>query len=262
MGIQPDVAVQFHHHLWPNDQGTMVFRSSCFFRWTKQPVVAGRDRYIRNAINPREVEWRPHPVDPVAEPRSRSQEWVASHDNGRPRAEGALLDGKPHGEWKVYRETGEQEVSGNYDKGEPIAEWKWYDKDGQTVAHSFGEADDDRSGGEEGSREDSDPTRRVVWGYCHALVEKDAKLHPNSLIIPSHFVSSVFSVEGTSKERSATLRSATQDFKQYIAVNWSDSVFREGGCFFNLAHKTYDEAEAERAKYLRISSTEWLNWVG
>lgn len=52
------------------------------------------------------------------------------HKDGSLWAEGALLEGQPHGFWQWYRKDGTRLRSGHFDRGTQTGEWTTYDKTG------------------------------------------------------------------------------------------------------------------------------------
>lgn len=52
------------------------------------------------------------------------------HKDGSLWAEGAMLDGEPHGFWQWYRRDGTKLRSGTFERGRQVGEWTTYDRAG------------------------------------------------------------------------------------------------------------------------------------
>jgi hypothetical protein len=56
-------------------------------------------------------------------------DWVFVVD-GRVRAEGALVEGSPHGLWRVWDSRGQLRSESEWDRGAPCGRWVTWDADG------------------------------------------------------------------------------------------------------------------------------------
>ena len=60
--------------------------------------------------------------------------YIAHHDNGNVKEEGAYHGGKKTGTWTFYWKSGAKQVEGSYLKDKPHGVWRFYDEKGRLMA--------------------------------------------------------------------------------------------------------------------------------